>query len=65
MKNEPIICDYCKKVVPEQIKSHEPTWFGRYFGEQRIGAICKDCLIKNREHWKNWKNNKDYKKGKK
>jgi len=49
-EKENIICDYCKKKVPEQ-KDAMPMWFGRYKGEIRIETICVDCLPKNRDKW--------------
>jgi len=52
MKDEKnIVCDYCKKPVPEQTNCM-PTWFGRYNYEKLEMVICKDCLPQNREKWR-------------
>ncbi len=52
MKNEKVICDYCKEQVPEKTDMW-PTWFGRYQNQERIGTVCKPCLSddKIKEEW--------------
>jgi len=51
MNNEIVVCDYCKKEVEERVYG-DPTYFEKYRFQERIGVICKDCLTKNREKWR-------------
>jgi len=51
MKNEQIICNYCKRPVPEKT-DEMPTWFGKYDCDVRTDVICKDCFPKNKEQWR-------------
>ena len=50
MKNEHLICDYCKKQVPDAT-DEMPTWFGRYHCDKLELVICKGCLVDNKEKW--------------
>ena len=54
MNTKNIICDYCKKPVKKQT-GEKPTWFGRYYYQERIGVICIDCIKENREKWREGK----------
>jgi len=54
MKDEKIICDYCKKEVEERVYG-DPTYFERYRYQERVGVICKDCLPDNRDKWRKGK----------
>jgi hypothetical protein len=53
-----IVCDYCKKQVPEQA-DFWPTWFGSYTStngrDNLTSVICIDCFRKNKDKWREGK----------